>query len=416
MHIKVQTKNIYILFILFLFISIFVIDYIMLNKIGYFLLLLELMILVLCIINSGSIERHFSWKRNIFLVLALYQIVFSYIENTNNINLSINTIYYRELGMILAVSACVIRIEKRKIIFFLRNIGIILSIVGCYEYFSKTSLFYQYILNKDKMYGIVSLGTSNARVRTIFIHPIICAVYTTIFWLILLYFPLKNKWMDMFAKIVILVCLIGTQSRSSWISFFLVTLLYIWDTKKIGIVIKKKDLIRWGIIVFSTLIFILFSSDKLIETINWVWRRFAEGLDSKNVSNFQRVIMIHNGIQEWNSWGIWNKLVGQGSGYAYLYLRRHPIFGWTRAVDNQYLTLLMDSGLIGCGLYLAIVVGSFYDFVCAKDKINKICNLVIISVFISSFFYEMLGWEICTVVFCLFISIGNDNKGHANEK
>lgn len=412
---KLQKKDVYILLLMILFVAVFTANYVMTSRIGAVVLPAEALVLGLSIIFSGRIRNCFNWKSSLFLILSIYRIISSGIMSLSSDAIYIRNIIYKELGMVLAVCVCVDCIKKERFIYLFRNIGIVLSLIGCYEYAFKISVFYRYVLNDTKIYMINNFGTSNARVRTIFLHPIICGVYTTAFWIILLYYPLKNKYLDLSVKIVTVICLIGTQSRSSWVSFAVVTIVYILAEKNKDISISINGFVRYCVTAFICVLLLMFFYDKLYEIILSVWRRLADGLNSGNASNYNRVIMIQNGIREWSTWGIIDKLTGKGNGYALRYLQSHSILGWTTAVDNQYLSLLLNSGLIGVFMYIAMANGVFYEFIKNKNSLNRACNLIILSMFLSSFFYEMLSWEICMIIFCIFMAIKNVEAGSKDE-
>lgn len=80
--------------------------------------------------------------------------------------------------------------------------------------------------------------------------------------------------------------------------------------------------------------------------------------------------MIRNGLNDWMRSGLIQKLFGGGATYAIDYLKNYTIRGWNTAVDNQYLTILMNFGLVGevLFLYLAYKIAT----ITLKAKNSKI--------------------------------------------
>ena len=107
----------------------------------------------------------------------------------------------------------------------------------------------------------------------------------------------------------------------------------------------------------------------------------------------------------------YGKSFGSGNGYAYDFLLTHPIRGWNGAVDNQYLTVLMDFGLVGIVFLFSLIYYAFKKTISSENEINQLCALCLLAMFISGFFYEMFSWIFVTLLFCLFFCILEKNTG-----
>ena len=62
-----------------------------------------------------------------------------------------------------------------------------------------------------------------------------------------------------------------------------------------------------------------------------------------------------DGIERYLTLSFGGKLFGKGSGAAFSLLQNNSINGWTTAVDNTYISTLLDYGFIG--LFFLILIG-----------------------------------------------------------
>ena len=113
--------------------------------------------------------------------------------------------------------------------------------------------------------------------------------------------------------------------------------------------------------------------------------------------------MITLGINNWIQSNNMHRLFGYGADYAIELLRSHAIRGWTKAVDNSYITILLNYGIVGLGLFLLFLIISIKNFVVSDNKLVKMSSLIVISIYISAFFYDIFGWFTCTMCFSLFL-------------
>ncbi|MBQ8945330.1 MAG: O-antigen ligase family protein [Lachnospiraceae bacterium] len=301
-------------------------------------------------------------------------------------------ILYYEVGVLFLLYFAVCLTNAEDIIITLRNIGIVNAVLGVYETITRSSIFMRFIDVENRIQFSNLLGTENNRARTIFFHPIICAVFCTYIWCILLYYPMKGKWINTISQIALIICLMGTKSRSSWISFAIVNVIYLVQRLS-----KKKGTIEIGNIfyglvfaIFMIVIFII-QRDYILSAGRVLLNRWMLVLDADDAGNYNRITMIRNGLQDFAGWGVLSKIFGKGYLYAYNLLQRHSIRGWTTAVDNSYLTALLDYGIGGL-LFLFYFIYISIKSIHSRSRLHKMCGLSILSLFISGFFYEMFSW------------------------
>lgn len=375
------------------------------EKQGYILFPLEICIVCLFFFWNKRKLKVPTKAVLLYLFFIIYRIICSLIMSGGEIN-NIKSIFYKELGMLFVCWFLIEGYSKISIIKKIRNFGFVMAILGCYEFVTHSAVFMKVVAVESRMYMQINIGTSSMRVRSIFLHPTICGVFMTLAWLCVLFMPYKKNWLNYLAKITIFLCLLGTQSRSNWIAFVIINLLYIWKKyKKKGISFEKKDIVRAVILLVTTLIIAIIFNEYIRNIYQLVINRWIAGLDSNNAGNYNRVTMIKMGLEEWINFGIPEKIFGAGSGYAKAFLLKHPIRGWNSAVDNQYLTVLLDFGLLGLIFFLCLAGYIFRKVMVDDNEINQLCGLSLLSMFISTFFYEMFPWITVTLIFSLFLCI-----------
>lgn len=383
------------------FILIIFFQFRMAGKQGYIVLPLEIFLGLILYKKERNFYSHKNKEIAIYFFFIIYRIFITLLMKNGDIYL-VRNIFYQELGMLFLCNIISQNIISINCISAMRNVGFLLSGIGLYEFLTKTSVFMKFITVESKIIMQSALGTASARVRTIFIHPIICAVYTTIFWLCLLHKPYKIKWVNVFAGGCILLSLVGTQSRSSWIAFLAVTLIFC--VKKLcckKIVIKRKEIVSVISIIIILLLLGYFLRDNIINVVEVVTKRWMNGLDANHAATFTRVSMIKRGWNDWKSAGGGRKFLGAGFGYALKLLKSHSIRGWDTAVDNQYISILLDYGLVGLIFFLYLIFSVMKKTVLTENDAVQFWGLCILSMCISTFFYEMFSWITVMMLFCI---------------
>lgn len=383
------------------FISIILFQFRMAGKQGYIILPLEIFLGLIIYRKKGNFNLYKKKAINIYFFFIIYRIFITLFIQNGNIYL-VKNIFYQELGMLLLCNIISLNISSNNCISDIRNAGFLLSGIGLYEFITKTSIFINFITVESRIIMQATLGTASARVRTIFIHPIICAVYTTIFWLCLLYKPYQKKWVNFLAGGCMILSLVGTQSRSSWISFFIVT--FIFFIKNINykkLVVRRKEIMSVISIFIILFLLSIFFKENIINIVEVVVKRWTDGLNVNNSGNFNRVSMIKMGLNDWNTANFGRKIWGAGFGYALKLLKSHSIRGWDIAVDNQYVSILLDYGLVGLVSFLYLIFRILKKIFLTKKYIVQFWGLCILSMCISAFFYEMFSWITVTMLFCI---------------
>ena len=89
------------------------------------------------------------------------------------------------------------------------------------------------------------------------------------------------------------------------------------------------------------------------------------------------------------------------------------MFVWNSALDNQYLTIVHECGIIGLILFLLMVVDSLMTILKSEDKTRLLINSSLLSINIVLFFFEGLDY-VTVVLFLVFLYVV-DNKEVKNK-
>lgn len=375
------------------------------NKQGYILFFFELVIGCICWLGGAKKNEAVPKSLSIYFSLIIYEIILTLMVSNRNVE-NVKHILYIELGMLFLCYFLVDECSNIAIIKRIREFGLVMSLLGCYEFATHSSIFARYITVESRIYT----QSSDYRVQTIFMHPTICGVFMVLSWLCVVFIPYKKVWINYVAKVSIILCLLGTQARSAWVAFAIINILYICE-KYMGksIRLKRRTFIQICCLVVVGLIIAICFRESINIIVKTVIKRWLDGMDSNNAANYNRMTMIKMGLQEWMSLGIGRKIFGSGNRYTYELLLTHPIRGWRGAVDNQYLTILLDFGLVGITFLFVLMYHVFKKTITSDNEICKLCGLCLLSMFISGFFYEMFTWIFVTLVFCLLLCILEKN-------
>ncbi|HJG16233.1 MAG TPA: O-antigen ligase family protein [Ligilactobacillus salivarius] len=283
------------------------------------------------------------------------------------------------------------RLCNRK--FFLkliRNFLTVVCVLGIYEIITKNQIYLNLITSEDAIKTFQIFGSSFSgfyRLTLFFYHPIFYGVLLNILIAILIYMPFKNTLLQCSALIIAIINLIFTQSRSSWLAFVLILIVFIFKEHKIN---NKETVIKFlfGLLIslfIMVLILNLFSNFKNT-ILNLIQNRLLGFGDYQNNVGGARISNLS--LLSYPT-SILARIFGGGDNYALSLLKAHPTLnGWEDAVDNQYLTFLLDYGVIGLiifGILIWLIIKQLYK---SNDSINNAILLALISVIISGAFYE----------------------------
>lgn len=268
-----------------------------------------------------------------------------------------------------------------------RNFISITSLLGIYEIVTKKQPYINIITSQDAIKSFQDMGSVNAyfyRLTLFFYHPIFYGVLLNIAIIILLYLPFKSKIFQYMFLITIVLNLIFTQSRSSWVALlFIVMFFVVKELKQNKQQALKKILIAVFIIAIISVVIINVVPELRDQIVDLLQDRlFGNQNDVGGARMFNWSLLQYPNA-------MWIRIIGGGNGYAISLLHAHPTLnGWEDAIDNQYLTFLLNYGIVGIMLFGVIIVKTIKLLFNSKNKLNKIILLSLLNIIISGIFYE----------------------------
>lgn len=317
------------------------------------------------------------------------------------------------LGM-LAVFTCVqlgksYGLEETLVI--TRNVGLGLAAFGLVEIISSKNVFNLLIFKdmlKDNMsVNNVLLYMYQERVKGIFSNPIIYASFLTLLLLVLLYKPINNRILQILSVSMVGINILFTFSRTSWIAVLVVLTIFILERYKKSIIAVKMigGITGIGILLFVIANMFTFQGKmgQLLLRLNVAYVVQSEPFVAR-IGNVKNVL-----LDWWQECTIVEKIIGKGWNQAVQVVYENPVAGFSMAVDNQWVTILYDAGMIGMFMLIVFFIVCF-RIVRRNDTENaKIARGILIAQIIGGFFYESFAYfNTMFILGILFIIIDSE--------
>lgn len=369
------------------------------------------------------LDRDYTWKIQgimvIYVLLWLSSLVATFFApvffGIHNFTISgIAALFTTGIFTVINTWIILRRCKGERIINLLKMMTIPILFFGVIEYI-KQDLPFREILSLQDPFRLEWV-TQNYRVRTIFWHPIIYAVFLTFMWAFVLYYPYKHRMVDIIMKGLILFNIYVTMSRSSWIAVILVTIIYLAIKCKDCIMKRKKEMTfyvnKWIVgtgIILGLAITMVAAREWIMEQGVIIEQRMAGVLET-DIDKSAGAVRLLNMKNIWNSYlentSVFAGVFGRGSKASLQYMEEHPAYGWTEAVDNQYVATLWNNGILGVILLGGMIVYSFSALwgtspKMPQDKLRKAAALSSCAFFLSAFFYEGLENKVTVLLFTI---------------
>lgn len=367
--------------------------------------------------RQSKIFKSYMVLAAILIVTTVLAVPFYYTEYTY---LGVKAFVANTIFLLLVMTYFAPYIDVGRFLVLFRGFGLFTGGLGLVE-----TLARRYLMHSIFHFGYYDAGTvGNNSFRTVlfFGHPTICALYIVATFVVLLYMPLKKMLWQYGAMLVLLIVLYGTKTRSLWLTFVTIFILFMAErVKKAG---KKKKLKKkkiyyiFAIGILTAGLCIIFWP-LISGTFSEINSYLALLFDSRNtyISRVIRQGNINNAINYLVSDPV-NLFLGKGLGYEGLFSKQNGVkvyYGeWTSGIDNMYISLLLQSGIWGFLAYIALLILAVLTFFNPKtDNVSvKIGCLFVIMVGVSSVSFDAFGWRVC--VFVLQMGIILINRGETS--
>ena len=300
------------------------------------------------------------------------------------------------LGM-LSVFTCV-RLGKsygiEKILVIIRNVGLGLAAFGIIEIITSINvwnfLLFKDLLKNNMCIDNVLVYIYQESVKSIFFNPIIYACFLTFLLLIVLYKPISNRILQMLSVSMVGINIIFTFSRTSWIVVFVVLIVYIIEKYGKSMIAVK---MLGGIAGAGIILFVVANIITIPGKIGSLLSRLNVASVVQSQPFLARIGNVKNVLLDWcNECTIIEKIIGKGWNQAVQVVYENPVAGFGTAVDNQWITVLYDAGIIGMLLLIAFFIACFRAVLRSETANAKIARGILIAQIIGGFFYESFAY------------------------
>lgn len=271
------------------------------------------------------------------------------------------------------------------------NVIWITALFGIYEGFLKSNILI-HLFRTD--IGNYTDGLPIYRITSLYLQPVICA---HVFLIAILYFISQKKggfWK--YLKIItLLIALLLTKSRSSWITLCFCFAVYILKHFRMKITVSKTKTL--GQMVF--VIILIFLAIKF-SVADYVLDRFNQLTENGTRSVIQRTGIIEFILRESSKSNPFELLFGHGHEASYYLLKNHTIFikDFT-TTDNEWISFLYNYGVITVVFAAWILLKAIINYMINENSRYESIYMLLIGSFIN-----MIFWESFSNVFVRFLT------------
>ncbi|HEM2541090.1 TPA: hypothetical protein U0398_000107 [Streptococcus suis] len=334
-----------------------------------------------------------------FLPIICFVAYYIFISILNGTGIFIVTIKLLLLPFFIQ-SFIPIGVEKIEVLIdTLKKVMGLAGIFGIIEYFQH----YNPLVNIVKINPVLWLEAMNNtlvnyRPSSLFLHYTYFAYVMLIAFCISLVFPYKNGFKNLLYNSILLISIFLSQSRIIWVGLVLIFLIKMFtENTKIS---KNKFVLRMISIILISLVF----AGVLGNVIGIIEARFYSifkfGLVDGSLG--QRVGTLVNWFAYLGE-NIFKGIVGGGYGSTSEYLRNYSYFSGYNTVDSTITTFLVETGIIGSGLFYVGLSSLFYTFLDTRNKMTKLGLYILIVTFVASTTIDFLANDVILYLFYLVL-------------
>lgn len=304
--------------------------------------------------------------------------------------------------------------DIKKILKLFYILSLILSYLSLIGYVLGIDIFAPIKLNSDYLSIDLSIGGG---ISTIFEFRHYYAAFLTIALFYLFYFPSKSFWKNFLNFVALSLNLLLTYTRNSWIACIVCILFIIARNGQWNFKIGRNYAILGIVALVSVLLLGLCFSGVLIPVFQNVFSRFTLIFENDTTTDIlgARGYSIQYGTK-YILKHLKYFILGGGSQFAIEWLKNNPYYYWTSAIDNQYVTIFMNQGIVGIILFFKVIAETVRIFREDDTKLLQLISISVISLFISMMFFEILGIAKSIYVLFLILISGLNQYVYSDKK
>lgn len=374
-------------------------------------------IAVLVLLINLIRNTHLSFPKGKMIIAfagyIVYILLTTLVHISSNYDISNSTMYFVEVAIIIV--SCSVALYKINIVEFMkliRNLGIVLGILGIVEGVIK----YPYLSYVLRIECGTAYDPSGYRIVSIFGHPIVTGVFFLFCWCALLIAPCKRYTMNLMSQLTIVLAIALTRSRSVWLSFAVIAgLLLLKKVAQYRNDIPRKIVVHVGRIILLYFFLDAFTGFKISGNIYHFFssRIIGSLYAGEGAGNIIRIDTVLNSINYWKNGNLDKFVFGMGKNYDKYFMQLYPVVKydtvWTAAIDNQYFTTLHEAGVIGIIPILIILIIAVSRIIKAdyNNLIELVSNAGIVGIYVSMYFYEGLNYMSVLTMLMILINLSD---------
>ncbi|NME42583.1 hypothetical protein HF863_07390 [Lactobacillus agilis] len=287
------------------------------------------------------------------------------------------------------------------------------------KYFQKLMISLAYIALLSKVTGVdffgmlkkgsiyTSVDPITGGISAIFEFRHYYGVFLMITLISLILMPLSKRVINNINIFIVVINIILTYTRNIWIATSIVLILLFLKYYRFKIT-ETGVLLAALFFVLCIMCFIIFKN-QIDSIFDAIFKRIDEITNAKNtyggIGGVRGYTFTYGSKLILDNWRKY-LLFGGGQGFAILWLVANP-YGqwkeWTSAIDIQYVSTFMNSGLIGIISLIWIILIAIKMYIKQSDGKKTIFSLSIIGISIAIIFFDIIGipnsvfalWNVC---------------------
>lgn len=377
---------------------------------GKYILMIIVAVDICCMLKAHKVLFHNKSNTKWYVLFCSYYIMISIcgviFGNVDAKKLIENICLYVGIPVYLhfCISNRMMNRDKSAMIF--RNFVILSFIYGFLEQVSRKNILSCYISNDAANWLRAFEQSSSFQCSSFYLHYNYYGCILIVGYILLMYYPLRNKLLNFVAIALTFEQLLACQSRMSWITMLIILLSYACKSSKITSKSVRKILGFGGLLV----IFMLLFPSVPFKLMRFVHVRFLNifihGMNDGSLG--QRIGTLLN----WRHYFISNPLLAIfGTGYqsiGKIYLKKYSYFGGYSTADCLVTTYLVETGIVGALFLASFLIAkirkyrktdsiSYYFivlFILEGLTLDLSSNYYVLFVLVSSFFFDKkMKWE-----------------------
>lgn len=291
------------------------------------------------------------------------------------------------------------------IIEWLRNFGLLLCGFGIGEGVFKFPILHYWLTGS---YATQTYGSDSFRICLIFGRPILCGTMLLFLWGALYCKPFKNSTINLLAHGIFILNILMNKSRSCWIAFALMVVLIVCKKCR-----KRRVKLKYFKILLMLFVLVAIFEILGIDVVGTIYNSVADRIKGSLEAGTGQIVRIENMISSFNYWfkeeNYLDFLIGGGKNYSITFMNAHPVYKgnwkWEGVMDNQYLSIIHDFGIVGFVIFFGIVIVAMERFIkCTSyDVFSIYANTTLLGLSICIFFYEGLNYPL--IFWAIFMTI-----------